>query len=109
MIQTINGVEGKGTEYKTAASWIRNWEKTGLIEWKDKNNDGKMFYAADQRNEMKVNRDIMVLANPEIAGLPNWIIALVAAGGLAAALSTAAARPALRRPPQFNRAPRQAC
>jgi cation/acetate symporter len=90
MIQTINGVEGKGSEYKNAASWIRNWEKTGLITWEDKNNDGKMFYAADQRNEMKVNRDIMVLANPEIAGLPNWIIALVAAGGLAAALSTAA-------------------
>src|SRR3546814_6941495 len=64
--------------------------KTGLIKWEDKNGDGRMFYAKDDRNEMTIDRDIMVLANPEIANLPNWVIALVAAGGLAAALSTAA-------------------
>ena len=90
MIQTINGADMQGTEYATAPSWIRNWEKTGLIAWEDKNNDGRMFYAKDDRNEMTIDRDIMVLANPEIARLPAWVIALVAAGGLAAALSTAA-------------------
>lgn len=90
MIETINGKEQTGTEYTQAASWIKNWEKTGLIEWQDKNGDGKMFYSGDERNEMKVDRDIMVLANPEIADLPVWVIALVAAGGVAAALSTSA-------------------
>ncbi|GAB3338671.1 sodium:solute symporter family protein [Marilutibacter aestuarii] len=90
MIQTINGADMQGTEHATAPSWVRNWEKTGLITWDDKNNDGKMFYAKDDRNEMTIDRDIMVLANPEIARLPAWVIALVAAGGLAAALSTAA-------------------
>ena len=90
MIETINGSDGTGTPYADAPDWVRNWEKTGLIEWADKNNDAKMFYAGDDRNEMTINRDIMVLANPEIAKLPNWVIALVAAGGLAAALSTAA-------------------
>ncbi|TDF35042.1 cation acetate symporter [Alteromonadaceae bacterium M269] len=90
MIETINGSEQTGTEYAQAPGWIKNWEKTGLIEWEDKNNDGKMFYSGDERNEMKVDRDIMVLANPEIADLPNWVIALVAAGGVAAALSTSA-------------------
>ncbi|MDX1342108.1 MAG: sodium:solute symporter family protein [Reinekea sp.] len=90
MINTINGEDGAGTLYSQAPSWISNWEKTGLIKWEDKNNDGRMFYAADGRNEMKIDRDIMVLANPEIAKLPNWVVALVAAGGLAAALSTAA-------------------
>ncbi|MBB1088775.1 cation acetate symporter [Lysobacter sp. SG-8] len=90
MIQTINGQDMQGTEYATAPSWIKNWEKTGLITWEDKNNDGRMFYAKDDRNEMTIDRDIMVLANPEIARLPAWVIALVAAGGLAAALSTAA-------------------
>ena len=85
--------------------WMESWEKTGLLKWEDKNGDGRIQYYNDkneafaskadsygwQGNEMtKVDRDIMVLANPEIANLPNWVIALVAAGGLAAALSTAA-------------------
>ncbi len=90
MINTINGVEGEGTPRAEAPGWISNWEKTGLIKWEDKNGDGRMFYAKDDRNEMTIDRDIMVLANPEIANLPNWVIALIAAGGLAAALSTAA-------------------
>jgi cation/acetate symporter len=90
MIDTINGSDGAGALYSEAPSWIRNWEKTGLIKWEDKNGDGRMFYAKDDRNEMTIDRDIMVLANPEIANLPAWVIALVAAGGLAAALSTAA-------------------
>lgn len=90
MIETINGKEQAGTPYTEAPSWIKNWEKTGLIQWEDKNEDGRMFYSGDERNEMKVDRDIMVLANPEIANLPNWVIALVAAGGIAAALSTSA-------------------
>jgi cation/acetate symporter len=95
MIETINGpsVAGQpatGTAYAEAPSWITNWERTGLISWEDKNADGKMFYAGDERNEMTVDRDIMVLANPEIADLPAWVIALVAAGGVAAALSTSA-------------------
>ena len=90
MINTINGEDGSGTLYSQAPSWISNWETTGLIKWEDKNGDGRMFYAKDDRNEMKIDRDIMVLANPEIAQLPNWVVALVAAGGLAAALSTAA-------------------
>jgi cation/acetate symporter len=91
MIDTINGPEGQGVLYAEAPGWIKNWEKTGLIKWEDKNEDGRMFYAKDDRNEMaKIDNDIMVLANPEIAGLPAWVIALVAAGGLAAALSTAA-------------------
>lgn len=100
MIETINGptvqmqdgsnAYGQGTSYADAPSWIKNWEKTGLITFDDKNGDGKMFYSGDERNEMKIDRDIMVLANPEIADLPAWVIALVAAGGLAAALSTSA-------------------
>ncbi|MEZ5457351.1 MAG: sodium:solute symporter family protein [Lysobacteraceae bacterium] len=90
MIETINGVDGQGTLRTEAPSWIGNWEKTGLIKWEDKNGDGRMFYAKDARNEMTIDKDIMVLANPEIANLPAWVIALVAAGGLAAALSTAA-------------------
>jgi cation/acetate symporter len=90
MINTINGEDSSGALYSEAPSWIKSWETTGLISWEDKNGDGRMFYAADERNEMKIDRDIMVLANPEIAQLPNWVIALVAAGGLAAALSTAA-------------------
>ena len=90
MIETINGVEQTGTDYANAPSWIKNWEETGLISHDDKNGDGKMFYSGDERNEMKIDRDIMVLANPEIAGLPAWVIALVAAGGVAAALSTSA-------------------
>ena len=71
--------------------WVDNWEKTGLITYEDKNGDGIVQYVADASvNELTIDRDIMVLANPEIANLPNWVIALVAAGGLAAALSTAA-------------------
>lgn len=72
-------------------TWVDNWEETGLLSWDDKNGDGIVQYVADaETNEFKVDRDIMVLANPEIAGLPNWVVALVGAGGLAAALSTAA-------------------
>ncbi|MDY7000242.1 MAG: sodium:solute symporter family protein [Thermodesulfobacteriota bacterium] len=111
MVNTLNN-----KTYTEAPSWFKNWEVTGLIAWRDKNNDGVIQYRAgkpfagkpkysDQRgeygqrmltnaptdnaNELYVDRDIMVLANPEIANLPPWVIALVAAGGLAAALSTA--------------------
>lgn len=95
MIETINGssLPGQaptGTPYSEAPSWITNWQKTGLITWDDKNQDGKMFYSGDERNEMQVDRDIIVMANPEIANLPAWVVALVAAGGIAAALSTSA-------------------
>jgi cation/acetate symporter len=78
-------------EYRTLPAWFKNWEKTGLLTFEDKNADGKIQYVADLKtNELKIDNDIMVLANPEIANLPAWVIALVAAGGLAAALSTAA-------------------
>jgi len=96
MVDTINGKDGAGTEYAQAPSWIKNWEKTGLITFNDKNGDGKMFYSAGKitdpasKNEIKIDRDIIVLATPEIADLPAWVIALVAAGGIAAALSTTA-------------------
>lgn len=71
--------------------WFNKWSTTGLLTWEDKNADGVIQYVADRNlNELEVDRDIMVLANPEIAKLPDWVIALVAAGGLAAALSTAA-------------------
>ncbi|MDN3678938.1 sodium:solute symporter family protein [Vibrio tapetis subsp. quintayensis] len=90
MIETINGPEMKGVAAENAPSWYKNWESTGLVGWEDKNGDGKMFYSGDERNEMKINRDIIVLASPELAKLPNWVVALLAAGGLAAALSTAA-------------------
>jgi cation/acetate symporter len=71
--------------------WFENWEKTGLLTFTDKNDDGLIQYVADpQLNELTIDRDIMVMANPEIAELPNWVIALLAAGALAAALSTAA-------------------
>jgi cation/acetate symporter len=71
--------------------WVRNWAKTGLLTFDDKNGDGRIEYNANKdTNELNVNRDIITLANPEIANLPGWVIALVAAGGLAAALSTAA-------------------
>nr|WP_262916863.1 sodium:solute symporter family protein [Aestuariivivens insulae] len=77
--------------YANVPDWFTKWETTGLITFTDKNNDGNIQYLADNnKNELVVDRDIMVLANPEIARLPNWVIALVAAGGLAAALSTAA-------------------
>ncbi|HKJ49592.1 MAG TPA: sodium:solute symporter family protein [Christiangramia sp.] len=111
LIETV-----KEKEYSSLPAWFKNWENTGLISWTDKNKDGKIQYsnsdavigkpeftdergdfnerlvsnATDSENELYVDRDIMVLANPEIANLPNWVIALVAAGGLAAALSTAA-------------------
>ena len=86
MIETVNN-----QEYKNMPNWFTTWEETGLLSFNDINNDGKIQYLADaSKNELIVDKDIMVLANPEIAGLPNWVIALVAAGGLAAALSTAA-------------------
>jgi cation/acetate symporter len=114
MIHTLNN-----KAYTEAPSWFKNWEKTGLVAWKDKNGDGMIQYAKgdafkgkiafetgavgpygervvktpineESTSELYIDRDIMVLANPEIAKLPAWVIALVAAGGLAAALSTAA-------------------
>ncbi|MFC0120212.1 sodium:solute symporter family protein [Pseudoalteromonas xiamenensis] len=96
MIDTINGKDGSGTLYEEAPAWVKNWERTGLIVFKDKNADGRMHYSAgkiedpNSANEVKIDRDIMVLANPEIADLPAWVVALVAAGGIAAALSTTA-------------------
>ena len=92
-------------EIAQVPKWMINWQKTGLLEWEDKNGDGRIQYYNDKNPEMaakaegfgwkgnemtKVDRDIMVLANPEIAALPNWVVAIVVAGGLAAALSTAA-------------------
>ncbi len=105
-IQTgeVGAVDGN-LVYADRPDWFRNWEKTGLLKYEDKNGDGRIQYYNDKNEEfaakaegfgwkgnemVKVDRDIMVLANPEIANLPNWVIALVAAGGLAAALSTAA-------------------
>ena len=77
--------------YAHMPKWFKNWENTGLLTFTDKNHDGKIQFLADKgKNELIVDNDIMVLANPEIANLPAWVIALVAAGGLAAALSTAA-------------------
>ncbi len=93
LVKTIEQPEmDHNLAYADRPSWFSNWEKTGLLKYEDKNNDGLIQYTGDaDSNEMiKVDNDIMVLANPEIAGLPNWVIALVAAGGLAAALSTAA-------------------
>ncbi|MBN47930.1 MAG: cation acetate symporter [Spongiibacteraceae bacterium] len=92
LIDTLQGKDGGGLVYEERPGWFKKWETTGLLEFSDKNDDGRVHYSADpERNEMvKVDQDIMVLANPEIARLPNWVIALVAAGGLAAALSTAA-------------------
>ncbi len=114
-VNLINTVSN--AEYSTTPEWFKNWEASSLIGWMDKNNDGKIQYVAgeafdgkpdfsenrgehgerllhnkptDNANELYIDRDIIVLANPEIAGLPNWVIALVAAGALAAALSTAA-------------------
>ena len=93
LVKTIDQPEtDNNLAYIDRPSWFSNWEKTGLLKYEDKNKDGLIQYTGDRStNEMiKVDNDIMVLANPEIAGLPNWVIALVAAGGLAAALSTAA-------------------
>ena len=116
----VNFIESvQEVEYENAPGWFKNWEQIGLIAWKDKNEDGKINYSSGEAldgvkpnysdelgrfgerkvtnkpnlynsNEVYIDRDIMVLANPEIAKLPNWVIALVAAGALAAALSTAA-------------------
>ncbi len=92
LIDTLGGEDGQGLIIEDRPVWFKNWEKTGLLNFDDKNGDGRIQYSADTEvNEMvKIDNDIMVLANPEIAKLPNWVIALVAAGGLAAALSTAA-------------------
>ncbi|MGA0403115.1 MAG: sodium:solute symporter family protein [Flavobacteriaceae bacterium] len=88
-LNLINTVSGQ--PYAQMPGWFSNWESTGLLGFNDKNGDGLIQYSADAMlNELTVDRDIMVLANPEIANLPAWVIALVAAGGLAAALSTAA-------------------
>lgn len=85
MIQSISG-----RSYEDAPSWFKNWERTGLITFEDKNGDGSIQYLNNEANEVIIDRDIIVLANPEMANLPNWVVGLVAAGGLAAALSTAA-------------------
>ena len=97
----VGSIDGN-IEYSKVPAWFKSWEKTGLLKFEDKNGDGRIQYYDEKGlknaesfgwkgNEMiKVDRDIMVLANPEIAGLPNWVIALVTAGGIAAALSTAA-------------------
>ena len=103
LIETVSN-----KEYAEMPQWFKNWEKTGLLMFNDKNGDGKIQYVkcdafmlkdgkpqkdqpnAETKNELYIDNDIMVLANPEIAKLPNWVIALVAAGALAAALSTAA-------------------
>ena len=106
IIDTIfpNGATAEAVEYEQRPDWMKNWEVTGLLKWEDKNGDGRIqFYndkseafkaTAEERgwagNEFTYNNDILVLANPEIAQLPGWVIALIAAGGLAAALSTAA-------------------
>ncbi len=110
-LNLINNIYPQGTQadpidYATRPDWMKNWEKTGLLTFEDKNGDGKIAFYNDKSkdeafntavaakgwtgNELTVNNDIMVLANPEIAKLPGWVVALVAAGGLAAALSTAA-------------------
>ncbi|RCT54486.1 sodium:solute symporter family protein [Winogradskyella sp. KYW1333] len=86
MIETVSN-----QPYAEVPVWFKKWETTGLISFDDKNKDGLISYVANtSKNELTIDRDIMVLANPEIAKLPNWVVALVAAGGLAAALSTAA-------------------
>ena len=86
MIETVSN-----KPYVSVPDWFKKWEATGLIKFTDKNEDGLIQYLANEvKNELVVDNDIMVLANPEIAKLPDWVIALVAAGALAAALSTAA-------------------
>ena len=88
-VNLINTVSN--AKYAEMPQWFKNWENTGLLEFDDKNSDGVIQYVADtQVNELTIDRDIMVLANPEIANLPAWVIGLIVAGGLAAALSTAA-------------------
>ena len=92
IIQTLEPQPGQFLAVEERPEWFKNWEQTGLLGIDDKNQDGRIQYSADpQTNELvTLDNDILVLANPEIANLPNWVIALVAAGGLAAALSTAA-------------------
>ena len=92
IIQTLEPQSGQHLAVKERPAWFKNWEQTGLLGIEDKNGDGLIQYSADPNtNELvTLDNDILVLANPEIAKLPNWVIALVAAGGLAAALSTAA-------------------
>jgi cation/acetate symporter len=92
LINTVypDGVASTPVAYEARPDWMVNWEKTGLLQFEDKNGDGNIQYLNGDENELIVNRDIITLANPEIADLPGWVIALVAAGGLAAALSTAA-------------------
>jgi cation/acetate symporter len=92
LMNTLEPEPGEYLVYAERPQWFKNWETTGLLVFDDKNVNGLVEYSADpETNEMvKIDNDIMVLANPEIAKLPNWVIALVAAGGLAAALSTAA-------------------
>lgn len=106
LINTVypEGTQAAPLEYSKRPEWMQTWENTGLLKFEDKNGDGRIQYYNDkssgfeataaergwQGNELSVNNDIMVLANPEIANLPSWVIGLIAAGGLAAALSTAA-------------------
>lgn len=107
IINTVypQGLNQPALAYEARPEWMKNWETTGLLKYEDKNNDGLIQYYNDkneeyattvtaekgwQGNELTVNNDILVLANPEIANLPSWVIGLIAAGGLAAALSTAA-------------------
>ena len=85
LLQTVSN-----QPYESMPEWFTKWESTGLLTWEDGNGDGLIQYTGTEANELEVNRDIMVLANPEIAALPDWVIGLVAAGALAAALSTAA-------------------
>ena len=88
-VNLINTVSN--AQYSEVPKWFKNWENTGLLQFDDKNADGVIQYVADEQvNELTIDRDIMVLANPEIANLPPWVIGLIVAGGLAAALSTAA-------------------
>lgn len=108
LIDTVypQGTQAMPIDYEARPEWMKTWETTGLLKFEDKNNDGKIQYYNDkskseafqtavtergwQGNELTVNNDILVLANPEIANLPGWVVGLIAAGGLAAALSTAA-------------------
>ena len=92
IVDTLNPPNGEALLIEERPEWFENWEQTGLLVVEDLNGDGRINYSADpETNELtKLDNDILVLANPEIAKLPNWVIALVAAGGLAAALSTAA-------------------
>ncbi|RUO30210.1 sodium:solute symporter family protein [Aliidiomarina soli] len=92
VLDTINGPDQQGVMYENAPSWINNWEQTGLIQISEEARAGEepMFFSNDDRANTNVDADIIVLASPEIANLPNWVVALVAAGGVAAALSTSA-------------------